>query len=208
MNFEGSYGDSSMPSVLYERKAPGDCTTYANTNFGHSFTDSWTCCFGFTNPDPPTFVVPGPGGSQTQLNPSNPIVLSDGTALTSGCNGNTLYFENSTGSYTEKYTGSDGNTYNAIDIIFASGTSVYANTIQSWQGNLRNIMNGKNALLFANCNNGVKSCMRFVLSNGTATTTGTIISTLCSLFIIKGTTGTTGTTGKVTTGTTGIIYSL
>jgi len=48
-----------------------------------------SCCYAFKSPVVPSFVLPAPLGTDTTLNPTNPIYRADGNPINAGegCNG-------------------------------------------------------------------------------------------------------------------------
>ncbi|KAL0489015.1 unconventional myosin [Acrasis kona] len=125
-----------------------------------------TCCFKFKYPQIPTFYLPpavpySPG--EIIINQDNPIISSLGVNIKQGCSGDQLEYYSETTGWTSTYIDSDGNKKSVIDVLYATENKIKARTIQSWQSNLPNVLNGRLVRLSLTCDN-YKSCVQFTIN--------------------------------------------
>jgi hypothetical protein len=118
-----------------------------------------TCCYKFSNPQLPLFILPSAQPSSpgdVTLNPQNPIILSNGNPLNSGqgCNGDFFQYWDQSYGWSANYTGTDGQVRTSIDLFYATAQDkLNIRTIQTWQSNIASILNGRYARLWITCNN-------------------------------------------------------
>ncbi|RYX87536.1 hypothetical protein EON73_01210 [bacterium] len=127
-----------------------------------TYTDSYTCCYKFTNPTIPTYAAPVTGTNDFVVNTGNPIITYTGAALTNAAQGDgTLFYETGNNVYTTIYTDSNGATKSPISTYYATSTNMWQRTLQSSDSKLTNTLTGKRGMLWFTANNGAYSCIRF-----------------------------------------------
>lgn len=161
--------EGTVPAHRTQLVTPSEAVNMTTLTNGSIGSVSGCCSYRFANGLPTVSLPPAQPYSPGDilLTNSNRIVMSDGSPLAQGCNGDEFeYWDTATSTWVGHYTGLDGQLRAFTHVFYATNSDqLWISTLQTWQANLHFLLNGRLGRLKVICNNGQRSCLQFIIGS-------------------------------------------